>query len=235
MVSKIKTFIKTVFGLSKICGWKVTIKWVWAVITQVDKYIKSHNLMFADDALGEGPFLCKSPHGKVWIGGYLAMRAIRGIWVSNEYLAGGFFSISSNATVVDFGAGLGEFTLLALTYGPNVTVVSVEQSKMRCEDLRNLLEINGLLNRVKIQQAFIGGATEEQKKLLNLEDSATQFITEDEFIKKFDLTHIDFLKCDIEGSEFALFTEDSQLLKITNQLSIELHDWGEILKNLKQC
>ena len=42
-------------------------------------------------------------------------------------------------------------------------------------------------------------------------------------MRKYDLAHIDFLKCDVEGSEFQLLTPDSRLLAITRQLAIELH------------
>ena len=44
-----------------------------------------------------------------------------------------------------------------------------------------------------------------------------------EFIELNKLSRIDFLKCDIEGSEFDLIN-DTSLLEITKQLAIEIHD-----------
>jgi hypothetical protein len=51
-------------------------------------------------------------------------------------------------------------------------------------------------------------------------------ISETELIATAGLTGIDFLKCDIEGSEFELFTPTSALLAMTSQLAIELHSWA---------
>ena len=71
---------------------------------------------------------------------------------------------------------------------------------------------------------FIGSASRTQKEMLadpNSKDA--NFITQKEFIKLNNLTRIDFLKCDIEGSEFE-FIADTDLLQITQQLAIEIHD-----------
>jgi hypothetical protein len=52
---------------------------------------------------------------------------------------------------------------------------------------------------------------------------SARFLPQDEFIAQFDLKKIDFLKCDIEGSEFELLTRESPLLKMSRQVAIELH------------
>ena len=48
-------------------------------------------------------------------------------------------------------------------------------------------------------------------------------MSEEDLIKLTEIRQIDFLKCDIEGSEFGLLHEGSKLLQITSQLAIELH------------
>ena len=53
-------------------------------------------------------------------------------------------------------------------------------------------------------------------------------ITLDAIMKKYDLHHIDFIKIDIEGSEFALF-ESAAWLQNVNHISMEVHhDYGDI-------
>ena len=55
------------------------------------------------------------------------------------------------------------------------------------------------------------------------ESSDAEFISQKKFIELNNLRKIDFLKCDIEGSEFD-FINNTSLLEITQQLAIEIHD-----------
>jgi len=52
------------------------------------------------------------------------------------------------------------------------------------------------------------------------------FLTEESFLEEFDIRQIDFLKCDIEGSEFFMLQPKSKLLSLTARLAIEIHPWG---------
>jgi hypothetical protein len=89
------------------------------------------------------------------------------------------------------------------------------------------LRINGWEDRALILNAFVGGQTQVQDKMLSDGECAdAQRLTEDELIAKAQLTQIDFLKCDIEGSEFDLLTRDSRLLAMSKQVAIELHAWA---------
>ena len=63
----------------------------------------------------------------------------------------------------------------------------------------------------------------QNEMLKNPDSKDAQFISQKEFIELNNLSRIDFLKCDIEGSEFD-FINDTSLLEITQQLAIEIHD-----------
>ncbi len=53
-----------------------------------------------------------------------------------------------------------------------------------------------------------------------------EFISSGEFLKLNEISQIDFLKCDIEGSEFGLIKEENSLFNIANQVSVEIHDFA---------
>jgi FkbM family methyltransferase len=162
------------------------------------------------------------------LSGDAVFSGLREIWARDVYLHGGFLSIGPSARVVDLGANVGNFTLLALGHGPGVRVVSVEANSLLCEQrLLPSVRANGWEQRVSIINAFVGGQTMLQDKMLTEgECSGASKLTEDELIERAQLTSIDFLKCDIEGSEFELLTPQSRLLAMSKQVAIELHTWG---------
>jgi FkbM family methyltransferase len=112
-------------------------------------------------------------------------------------------------------------SLLALGHGTGVRVVAVESTPACCQQFRESLAANGWEDRAQLCQAFIGGKTSFQEmQLASGEAAGTPFLSQDEFIARYGLTHIDFLKCDIEGSEFDLLKPGSRLLAMTDRLAV---------------
>ena len=153
------------------------------------------------------------------------VSGIREIWVRNVYLQGGYLEIAPDAVVVDLGANVGTFTLLALAHGPGVTVVGAEPNLDLNERFRMQLAMNGWTDRVDLDRCFIGGRDGVWRQLLDHPDcSGAEFLDQETFIQKHGLETIDFLKCDIEGGEFQLFASESLLLRTARQVAIEVHD-----------
>jgi FkbM family methyltransferase len=112
-----------------------------------------------------------------------------------------------------------------LAHGPKVRVIAVEPSAELNEQFRRNLGHAGWLDRATLVRCFLGGKTEfQQDALAHDECRHVPFVTEEQFIRENALERIDFLKCDIEGSEFDLLRPESRLLAMTKQLAIELHD-----------
>lgn len=59
--------------------------------------------------------------------------------------------------MVDLGANIGVFTLLALAHGPNVKVVSVEPGASLSAAFSAQLALNGWQDRAVLERAFLGG------------------------------------------------------------------------------
>lgn len=231
VVKSLARFIKVIctdsLGLARVCGVGVALRWLGCVAATFNECRREGNLQPADRKIGPGPFLAKRKSASALLSGEKVLSGIREIWVRDVYLANDSLQISPDAVVVDLGANMGNFTLLALGHGPQVRVVSVEPSRERNELFLEQLRVNGWQDRATLDRCFLGGAGETQLDLLKEpEFQGAEFITAEAFLEKHHLQRIDFLKCDIEGSEFELLHPDSPILAITQQLAIEIHDFA---------
>jgi FkbM family methyltransferase len=227
-------------GLARVCGPAVASRWLGNVARTFNRCRQSGNLQPADIAMGEGPFRVQRNHATALMTGERVISGIREIWVRDVYLNDDYLKIAPDAVVVDLGANMGNFTMLALAHGDNVRVVSVEPSSERNHLFEQQLKVNGWEGRAVLDQCFLGGRGEAQEELLKDKHfQNAQFVTQEQFLAKHELTHIDFLKCDIEGSEFELLTPSSPILAITRQIAIEVHDFAgdrhKFLAMLQQC
>jgi FkbM family methyltransferase len=226
MLAITRRLISDFIGLRRVCGLWFATRWLAQVARHFPSCLKRRDLQPADLAFGRGPVHAQFGDAQAQLLGNCVVTGVREIWVRDCYLGGGFLSIPDGSTVVDLGANIGVFTMLALAHGPNVRAIAVEPNHDAARYLADAARLNGLQDRLQICHAFLGGRTSTQDALAAMPDYAgAEFMNEDQFIERYDLTRIDFLKCDIEGSEFQLLTPDSsKLLAITRQLSIELHN-----------
>jgi FkbM family methyltransferase len=210
-------------GLWRVCGGGMATRWLWNVARHFGGCLRQRNLQPADLALGDGPFRARLGRAQALVAGESIVTGIREVWVRDCYLADGFLSIGANDVVVDLGANLGTFTMLALGHSPGVRVIAVEPNARSNESLLEVARANGWEDRVQLCRGYVGGKMPTQDSMLREAHFQAPFLSEGEFIERYMLTRIDFLKCDIEGSEFELFKRDSPLLAMTRQLSVELH------------
>jgi FkbM family methyltransferase len=212
-------------GLRRVCGSALALRWLGQVARHLPTCVKTRNLQPADLACGRGPVRARLGSARAQLLGNGIVTGVREVWVRDCYLGGGFLAIADGATVVDLGANVGTFTMLALAHGPNVRAVAVEPNHDAARVLAEAASLNGFDDRLQICHCFLGGRTAAQDELAAMSDYASSpFLSEEQFIERYHLARIDFLKCDIEGSEFQLLTKESRLLAMTRQLSIEVHN-----------
>ena len=220
----IKQILSDFGGIVRVCGLVTGLKWLLFIFITLPQCTKNKNLQPADRMFGEGPIKVKSKNGKVNLTGGQIFSSIREIWVRNVYLKNNFIKIPDEGIVVDLGANIGTFTMLALASGKACKVIAVEPNIEFNKLLLRQIAYNNFSERVKLQRFFIGSFSSIQKEMLLANESKdAQFINQKEFIEVNKFSWIDFLKCDIEGSEYD-FISDTSLLEITKQLAIEIHD-----------
>jgi len=223
--------IRDIFSLGRICGSQVALCWLAQVGIHFRECRRTHSLITADRSMGTGPFTRKAgailgsehdeadPISPVFSG-------IREVWARDVYRRHGLLPLPSSGIVVDLGANRGMFTALALASSPGLRVVAVEPSRLLNKVFTAMIERNRWQDRVRLVSAFIGGNTAVQSQALTTDPHymGIPFISINEFL--FDIPTIDFLKCDIEGSEFELLAPGSPLLARTQRLAVELHDFA---------
>ncbi len=235
-------FAKQIFndflGIIKVCGILTAIRWIIFIFLSLPECIRRKNLQPADKKFGQGPILIRAKYGNVKLSGGQIFSSIREIWVRNVYLRDNFIKIPQEGIVVDLGANVGGFTMLALSNSKNCKVIAVEPNIEFNRLLLHQVNDNNLNDRLTLLNYFVGSPSVIQEEMLkSYESKDSIFISQKEFINLNKLNRIDFLKCDIEGSEFD-FINDTSLLAITKQLAIEIHDSAgdrnEFIKKLEE-
>jgi FkbM family methyltransferase len=230
MVQILRIVASDFLGLRRVCGLRVALRWLRMIVFNWRRCLATRSLQPADLAMGAGPFLARLGASRAKLVGLQVISGIREIWVRDVYLNRGMLAIPDNAVVVDLGANMGNFTMLALGAGPAVQCIAVEPDPSNIEKLKANLRANGWLERARICEALIGGETAVQREIETKIASRIKHISEEEFVREHGLKRIDLLKCDIEGSEFALLHPGSLLLAMSDQIAIELHKWGGDLR-----
>lgn len=130
-------------------------------------------------------------------------------------------------TILDLGANRGAFSVLMAAQAD--FVLSVEATEAFVPVLHHNMQSNGC-RRYAIETVFVGAGGEMGAGLFPT-------VTIEDLLRRHDIQNIDFVKMDIEGSEFALF-ESSDWLKGVKALSMEIHlphgDPNQVLETLKR-
>jgi FkbM family methyltransferase len=234
-VNRVRQLISDFAGLARLLGLVPAFRWLAMVALKSAEIQKQGNLQPADLAMGDGPFLVRySPHVQFHVKGRGVVTGIREMYVRDNYLRGGLLEINEGDRVLDLGANIGNFTTLALAHGKRTTVVAVEPSRTLSEQCAVSLSLNeGFTGRAERVRAFVGNMGKvQQEALTDPSYSDAEFWTEDQLLARAPLEQIDFLKCDIEGGEFALLSPSSRILKMTKKIAIEIHSFAGNVESL---
>lgn len=232
MVNYLKTIGRDAKGIAMACGRWVALRWLWSILLTFSECLKARNLQPADRRMGDGPFAVIREGARAKLAGRQVFSGIREIWVRDVYLKNNYLKIAPGALVVDLGANMGNFTNLALAQHDDVRVIGVEPSLSLSNMIRESLRINGHTHRGTVKRAFVGTKTKVQISVAADSDYCdAEFVSESAFLNEFNIQRIDFLKCDIEGSEFFMLEPESKLLSITKNLAIEVHPTGGSVKD----
>ena len=161
---------------------------------------------------------------------YLSKIINQEIFTDNIYQK--YSKVQEGDIVVDIGANVGAFSYLALK--KNIKhLYSIEPSRLL---LPTLIKNIGESNKVDIVNYRIGNYEEDKVVLqkddgINIYDNANSTfdtITFTNFIEKYKIKKIDFLKCDCEGGEYSVFTEDNfdWIYNNVKKIAGEFHLWG---------
>jgi len=165
------------------------------------------------------------------------------VWIHRAYTPAGF-EIGEADYVVDIGAHIGAFSILASKYAKRGMVYAFEPVPQNFEMLKQNACINKVTNIVPHDAAISDRSGERQLYLLSARNTgwnsfytlgagyqtaiAVRTLSLEKVVEERGIPRIDLLKMDCEGAEYdILFACPARVLKFIRRISLEYHDVGE--------
>ncbi len=233
-----KSFFRS-FGLNaiRVLGFGQYMRFLLALLVSLPRVVRAGNLHTVDLRMSRRVRVkvfgrhfiidCRHVDDSVNEPGGATFVYVREIYIWNCYLRHHAVDPSTLKNVIDLGGNRGLFTLLAANFDGQV--VYVECNPKFIPPLQHNLKLNGFRN-VAIENVFVGdgglnvGMRVHTKSLSDI-------------LRDHAMERVDFLKVDIEGSEFALFKE-AHILDRVQRLTMEVHqeygDVNELIKTLTE-
>ena len=168
------------------------------------------------------------------------------IWANKIYTPKSF-DIKQSDIIVDIGANIGIFSILAAKKAKNGKVFAFEPINKNFKRLNENIKLNNLKNIISFKKAvsnknkkielFISNDNEGGHSIYaNLTKSKNKQIVNalslKNIFKENNLKNIDFLKIDCEGGEYDILLNSKKELKKINKISMEVHNLNKE-KNIK--
>jgi FkbM family methyltransferase len=182
-------------------------------------------LTAADNAMNRRPFKVRIFGTEFQLAGRHFALA-REIYGRQPYFASPHFRIRPGDIVVDLGANEGLFAMLAAKLGARV--LAIEAQPVLANNTRALLAENFLADRVVVVQGLVGASTgwfsDSDRRFSCLHGTCSiPRLALAELLDTYGIERVDFLKVDIEGSEFDLFAHADGWLNKVEKIAMEVH------------
>jgi FkbM family methyltransferase len=169
----------------------------------------------------------------------LTLKEVSDIWTFWQIFARQVYPLTGlESVIVDAGANVGFFTLLAARQARNCKVVAIEPAPESYRRLVENVEKNGLADRVLCLNYGLAGQEESRvmrvgqsrsqvQRLLPRDateatGSTVQTVTLNSVLR--DITFVDMLKMDIEGGEYeTLYGSSAETLRKIRRVVLEYH------------
>ncbi|EZH73079.1 hypothetical protein ATO12_18890 [Aquimarina atlantica] len=158
------------------------------------------------------------------------------LYRSIERIACQYYTPKKGDVIVDIGAGIGTETLFFDEKTENEgKIYSIEASRASHQKLVELCAKNQIKTSENLnlaitdsnQKLWIEETNNYQVDYINKESKGIEVdgITLDHFVEENNITNIDFLKVNIEGSELQMIEGMENAIKITKNVAISCHDF----------
>jgi FkbM family methyltransferase len=186
---------------------------------------KARSLAAVDEAMGSRARSFRVGGETVRLEGALYGGA-REIYGRRVYFALPGFELRGSDVVVDLGANVGVFTTLAAKRCARV--IAVEAQSRFLEEIERHARLNGCADKVTAVCGLIGAGTGVFSDVNRLRAGSHYALepprlTMPEVLERGGVDRVDFLKVDIEGSEFDLFSGDIPWLERVGRIAMEVH------------
>lgn len=208
------------------------LSYLMALLTHVRPFLAARSFAVIDEAMIDKKCYFRAGRGVTlmipgqWVG------AAREILCRKVYTRFPHFELRPDDVVVDLGANAGVFSTFAAARCR--TVVGVEAQHQYLSLIGRNAAANGVAHKVIVEHALVGptvGAlAADPRPSETTKVGAAKQIGMTELFTKHELERVDFLKIDIEGSEFGIFeADDSSWLQKVDRIAMEVHTaYGDV-------
>lgn len=198
-----------------------------ALAKNAGRIATTRNLRPADEAMRGRTTTFKVDGTEVTLSGD-DFSSAREMYCRRVYLSHPPVHLRPGSTVLDLGANIGLFSLLAARRG--CKVIAVEAQRGFVLEIQKRLRAAECEHSVEIECALIGSGTGVFATPADVSHAShyepgqeVPSIDMPTLLKRHGISRIDFLKADIEGAEFALFAEYAPWMRQVDQIAMELH------------
>jgi FkbM family methyltransferase len=163
-------------------------------------------------------------------GGTLDLSVVNEQAFSNPYLGSGFVTLNADAVVIDVGANIGDFAVMAARKCPAGRVVAVEPLRSAGQIIEAQARLNSLHNITWVHAVLSDrNGTSAANRLGSAYDTAegaaeqVQSHTLSQLMADLQLDRIDLLKLDCEGAEWDILPSAEAVLPLVRQIAMEFH------------
>jgi len=231
LVDLVRRLIKELSAVHEIAGWGCLFEYSTKLLLNLPGILKARTLAPVDCTMGGKTRNFTFCGSQIRLDGRLFAGA-REIYGRKIYFALPGFSLKPGDVVIDLGANAGVFTTLAALVAAKV--VAVEAQSEFTGEIRSNAARNGCSHKVSIEFAILGAGSgyfsdPERLKAGSHFSEMPPAISMGELLDRHQIRIVNFLKVDIEGSEFDLFSGDLEWLSRVEKIAMEVHlEFGKV-------
>lgn len=221
---KVLRLFKELKSLYRIIDTNSFLRYCTAILTNLPAIIKKKSIAPVREKM-EGRNCVSNVFGRSVVLDGKYFGRITELYARKVYFVLPEFRLNENMVVVDLGADIGAFTVLAALIAKKVIAVEAVFSSL--EELKENARQNHCLNKVKPVWGIIGSGSGMVAQPAIFKEifgnTNPPVLTFEDLLKRYNIGKVDFLKIDIEGSEFDLFKGNINWLSKVKLIAMEVH------------
>jgi FkbM family methyltransferase len=225
-LSAISKIFSDLRAIARVSGAPAALAFLGALVVALPEVLRAKNLAAVDRRMTGRPWPF-SVQGQTFELDGRFFGGAREIYCRQVYFPTPAFALSPGTTVMDLGANVGLFSILGALVGCKVIAVEAQSGFVR--ELSDLASSLGVARGIVVEHALVGSGTglfSESSALVSashFQGSTPPLVSMTDLLAKHHVDQIDFLKVDIEGSEFDLFRSGDQWLRQIRRIAMEVH------------
>ena len=215
MTAKVLRMLKELLALAVVADFKTAWTFYAAILLNLSAILRDKNLAAPHSKMDGRKCVFRVFGERIVLDGK-TFGYVGEIYARQCYFPTSRHRITKDMAVVDLGAANGVFTVLAARLGRRVLAMDIDAERLA--ELERAVQENHCVDKVEVVRGAVG-----YRSGINIGDPAIPRFELGEVLRTHGFERVDFLKVDIEGSEFDLFRRDNAWLSKVRRIAMEVH------------